>query len=204
MSSSPPSFLTTDVIIFVIIILILARRTYLMVSGTQYSAPRLFTFAGFYVLIFGLLGAETIDLFYALWGTTALALVVAYAVVPIVAAFLIAPHVQRMVQFEQRPGGAWYYRLSWHIPVLYLALFVVRFGAELAILGPNAFVISFPPPAVPSFLDLVLLFGVDMLFAVSLGLLVGRGIGVYRAHEEMVKKGETPPAPPPSPPLPSS
>jgi hypothetical protein len=189
--------LAPAVIVLVLIVLIIVRRTYGQIQGTPYSTGRLFGFGGFTALLFVLLAFGTIYAAVAFWGSVAYGLVAAYVAVPALAAAVAAPYVQRVVRFEPREDGSWYYRLSWHIPVLYLTLFVVRIVAEVAIFGLSA-VLAYPPPTPPSAATLAVLIGVDLLFGVSFGLLVGRGIGVYRAHRALPSSA---PASSPSPPL---
>ena len=202
MSGPPPSALTPELLVLLVIVLILARRTYRQIQGAPYSVGRMFGFAGFYVLLFAALAFGTLYAAVATWGSIAYGILGAYVAVPVVAAILAAPYVRRIVRFEQRGNGNWYYRLSWHVPVLYLALFVIRIGAEFAVFGLSALLITFPPPTPPSVAALVILIGVDLLFGFSLGLLVGRGVGVYRAHHDLPAAG--PIAPEPSPPLPGA
>ena len=188
------------VVFLAIIVLALARRTVRQLYGTRYSIGRLFGFAGFYVLLFALLAFGTLYAAVGAWGSSADGLIALYVAVPVASAFLAAPYVRRVVRFEQRPDGYWYYRLSWHVPVIYLVLFVARIAAEFAIFGPSTAFASYPPPVPPTTLGLAILVGVDLLFGVSLGLLIGRGIGVYRAHRDIPA---TEVAQQPSPPLPS-
>lgn len=196
MSAPVSSNLTPALVLLVVIVLIIVRRTYRQIQGTPYSTGRLFGFGGFTALLFVLLAFGTIYAAVATWGSVAYGLLVAYVAVPAAAAVVAAPYVQRVVRFEHRENGQWYYRLSWHIPVLYLALFVVRIVAEVAIFGLSA-VLAYPPPTPSSVAVLAVLIGVDLLFGVSFGLLVGRGIGVYRAHRALPPSAPAPSAPPP-------
>lgn len=204
MSGPPavPSALAPELFVLLIFVLILARRTYAQIQGAPYSVGRLFGFAGFYVLLFAALAFGTLYAAVATWGSIAYGFLVVYVAVPAVAAILAAPYVRRIVRFEQRGSGSWYYRLSWHVPVLYLTLFVVRIGAEVAVFGLSAFLITFPPPTPSSVAALVILIGVDLLFGFSLGLLIGRGIGVYRARRDLPTAVAA--VPEPSPPLPGA
>ncbi len=190
--SSP---LSGEVIVILLIVALLVRRTVLQMQGTRYSAGRVFGFGAFYVLIFGLLGAGTILAAVVAWGTVAYSLIALYVAVPVVGALLAAPYIQRIVRFDRRQGGAWYYELPWHVPVLYLVLFIIRFGAEIVIFGPSAFFIEYPV-VVPSTLALVVLVVVDILFGASLGLLLGRAFGVYRAYNVLPEATTGPPSPP--------
>jgi len=193
--------ISSELLIVALIVLILARRTYRQLTGAPFSASRLFGFAGFYILLFALLAATTLVAAVVTWGTVAFALLAPYLAIPVLAAILTAPYVRRVVRFDRRSDGQWYYRLSWHIPVVYLALFVSRIGAEIVIYGPSGALPSIPPPAPPSGAVLWVLVAVDLLFALSLGLLVGRGIGVYRAHKDLpvpaisASRGADPPLP---------
>ena len=192
------SNLVPELVFLGLIVLIIVRRTYRQIQGARYSVGRLIVFGGFTALIFVVLAFGTLYAAIATWGSPASGLLALYVAFPAVAAVIAAPHVQRVVRFEHRDDGNWYYRLSWHVPVLYLVLFVVRIGAEIAIFGLSGVLVSFPPPAPPSVAALAILVGVDLLFGLSLGLLVGRGVGVYRAHRALPS---TAPPSPPSPPL---
>ncbi len=199
MAAGISSSTETEVILLALIVFILVRRTVLMVQGTRFAPMRLFAFAGVYVLLFIALAFATLYAAVGTWRLEGYLLVLPYAAVPVVGAIAVAPYVQRIVHFELRPDGAAYYQLSWHIPALYLALFVTRFVAEIVVYGPSA-AFDVPPPAPPSTEALYVLIGVDLLFALSLGLLVGRGLGVYRAHRAWAETAGNSPKPP-SPPL---
>ncbi|MHB8352543.1 MAG: hypothetical protein ACYDFT_07665, partial [Thermoplasmata archaeon] len=72
---------------------------------------------------------------------------------------------------------------------LYLALFAVRLLLDLLILGINPFGgATLPATLTPATLAVVV--GVDTLYAVSTGLVVGRSVGVYRAFQR--KKAAAP------------
>ena len=196
MTSSPPSTGFEGIAIFlVILVLILVRRTLGLVRGTRYSLPRLITFAGLYALLFGALGALTIYAAVGTWGPIGGTLSVPYAAVVLGAALLAAPYVQRIVRFERREGGAWYYRLPGIVPVLTLGLFLLRFVAEIAVFGIQAV----SSPVLPSTLPenvLGVLVGIDLLFGVSVGLLLARAIGVSRAFRALPPAPEATTAPP--------
>jgi len=195
---SSSSGLTSAAFLLAIIVLFLARRTYSMIQGARYSATRIFVIAGFYVVLFVGLAYTTLYVATSTWGPDAAALVAAYVAVPVVAAILAAPYIQRIVRFEERSPGNWYYRLPWHVPALALGLFVVRYVIEFVVFG-LAFLTSFAlPTTLPTDL-LLLLVTVDLLFGASLGLLAGRAIGVYRAFGALPHPPIAPPAPPPLP-----
>ena len=199
MSTPPPSDVTPVLVVLVLFVLIIARRTYLMVQGTRYSTGRLFTFAAFYVLLFVAFAFTTLYAALGCFGSDTYPLCALYVAVPVAAAGLARPLVRRTVRFEERGDGQLYYRLPWHVPVLYLVLFVSRIVAEFAVFGLAGLLFTFPLPAPPSVGALLVLIVVDLLFGFSLGLLLGRGIGVYEAHRDL----PTGAPPPSSPPLPS-
>lgn len=201
MSTAPVGNFAPEIVVLLFIVLLIARRTIRQVQGAPVSAGRMFGFAAFYVLLFVALAFGTLYAAVTIWGSNAYALLVPYVAVPAAAGYLAVPYVERVVRFEERGDGRWYYRLSWHVPVLYLALFVVRLVAEVAVFGLSDLLISFPPPAPGSVAALVVLVVVDLLFGASLGLLLGRGIGVYRAHRAHLSRAGSSP-PPTSPPLP--
>jgi len=200
MSAPNLSSVAPGAILLAVIILIIARRTIRQIRGAPYSVGRLVVFAAIYVLLFVALASGTLYAAVAAWGSNAYVLLAPYLAIPLVGVYLAAPYVRRIVRFERREGGDWYYRLSWHIPVLYLTLFTARIVAEIAVLGIAGAEPSFPPPPPPSVGALEVLIGVDLMFAASLGLMVGRGLGVVRAHRDLPAE---PSASPPSPPLPS-
>ncbi len=191
MTATAPSDLTPVLIVLGILVVVLARRTYAMVTGTRYSIGRLFGFTAFYVFLFGVLAFSTLYGAVASWGLDAIWLVLPYVVA---GALVVAePYVRRIVRFERRDHGSWYYRLPLLVPVLYLGLFVLRFGAEILLFGVSAATSFLLPTSLPTGL-LVTLVAIDLLFGVSVGLLLGRAIGVYRAFGKLSAVPEnTPP-----------
>ncbi len=193
MSATPDSGLTTAVVFLALIVLILVRRTYRLVRGALYSTARLVGFSVFYSLLFGLFAFTTLYAAVGVWGNLALLLVIPYGAVVAGAALVSAPYIRRIVRFESRADGRWYYRLPMLVPVLYLGLFLLRFAIELVVFGvtPTTTVL----PTTLSTPVLVVLVAVDLLLGVSAGLLIGRSIGVYRAFGERA----VPPVPAASP-----
>ncbi len=185
---------TEGVVFLVLIVALLARRTYRLVTGVRYASDRLAVFAGFYVFLFAALAFTTLYAAVGAWGTVGGLLVAPYVAVPAAAAVLAEPYVRRIVRFEPRGDGHLYYRLPWLIPVLYLVLFVLRFGLELAIFGFALVTSFFLPTSIPVGLLLVLV-GVDLLFGFSTGLLIGRTVGVYRGHADFEKAAASAPLP---------
>jgi hypothetical protein len=173
---------TGYLLLLAIVVIILVRRFYRLVQGTVVSTGRLVGFAAFYLVLFAfvLLSGYAGVPYYAL---------IADGAIVVVATLIAAPYVERIVRFELRADGQWYYRLGLLIPGLYLVLFGVRLAIDVLLIGENPFA---PPTNISlSPLQLILLIVVDALFAFSTGLLVGRSVGVYRAFQ---RQPRTPPA----------
>ena len=183
MAPAEPTGLTSAIVVLVLLVAIFARRTYALLTGARYSPPRLFALTGFYVLLFALFGFTTLYAASDLWGADAGLLAVAYGAVVIGATWVARPYVRRIVRFEQRDRGTWYYRLPLLVPLLSLGLFVLRFGAELAIFGLSVTTSFVLPSSLPAGLVAVLVV-IDLLFGASVGLLLGRAVGVYEAFRE--------------------
>jgi hypothetical protein len=181
----------TGLIFLVIIVLVLARRTYTLSQGTQYSAARVFGYGGFSTLLFAYLAASTIYIAYVAWGMVALALIAPYLLVVVGAALLAEPRVRRRVTFEEREGHRLYYRLPIIIPLLSLVLFVGRVSVEIGLFG-LASITSFAVPTTVSTASLAVLILADLLYGSSIGLLYGRGLGVRAAFLARSKESDKP------------
>ena len=167
--------------VLALVVLVMARRTYLLSRGTRYSPVRVFGFGAFPLVLFGALAASTIYLAVVAWGPAALGLTAAYGAVILGVAFASAPRVRRTVAFELRPDGRLYYRLPIVVPLLSLLLFLARVAVEVALFGLAAFATFTLPTGVPTDALLVLI-TTDVLFGASVGLVLGRGSGVYAAR----------------------
>ncbi len=191
--------LEPTLIVVAILVLVVARRTYANLHGAYYSADRLFAYAGFAAAFFVLFAASTLYPALGTWGPTAWALLAPYAAVPAVVAWQTAPHVQRVVRFERRGDGRTYYQLPWLVPVLYLVLFAARLAIEVVLFGASgAFAVTFPTSLPASTLAVLVAF--DLLYAASVGLLLGRSFGIraaYRAAPVAEPPASAPTAPPP-------
>ena len=157
-------------LLFTVILLV---RTYRLVTGARLSVARLAVFTAFYLVLFALLVGEAYSLVPVYFlGIDAL-IVVATTV-------LALPYVRRAVTVTQRPDGQWYYRMGPIIPVVYLVLFLVRMGIDVAVLNES---VAGPPVSTSlSVSGQIALLVVDALFAFSTGLLTARSIGVYQEY----------------------
>jgi hypothetical protein len=183
-----PTDLSSTVFFVAVIALVYVRRILLSISGTPVSGTRLALYSVFVGVLF------------------ALAIVTGYSIVPwylypalgaaVVAAFFVAePYVRSRVVVEERGAGRWVYRLSPIVPLVYVLLFVVRLLLDLFVLNLDPLVSSFGPVTVSAGAAAVLVV-IDVLFALSTGLVLGRNVGVYRAYAARLR------GPPASAPLP--
>jgi hypothetical protein len=185
------------VVVLALFVLIIARRTYGLVVGTPYSPERLAIFAGFYILLYVFAIYSTFSALPIYSTVLDVGLLAAAAVISI-------PYVERIVVLELRTNGLWYYRLPLLIPVLYLVLLVARLSVDIAVLGVNPFAFTIGAPLSLTPIQSIVLTVVDALFSVSTGILVGRSVAVYRAHQKRIAATEANPrtAAQPQPPLP--
>ena len=168
------------ILFLVIIVAIMIRRTYALSQGTPYSTARVFGYGAFSMVLFALFAASTIYVAVGSWGPIGYALVAPYIGVVIGSALIAEPRIRRLVKFEERAGGVLYYHLPIVVPVLNLVLFVVRLGIEIWLFGLST-ITSFQFPTSLPIGALEILIAFDLLFGISIGLLIGRGLAVHRA-----------------------
>ncbi|MGI0140982.1 MAG: hypothetical protein ACREBT_07580 [Thermoplasmata archaeon] len=84
----------------------------------------------------------------------------------------------RRVRIIERAPGEWVYLLGPLVPILYLALFLTRLSLDFIVLNVSPFTFTLTSSGLTPSAAATL----DLLFAVSTGLVVGRTIGVYRAY----------------------
>jgi hypothetical protein len=165
---------STTLFFVVILALIYTRRIVLSYTGTPVSGTRIALYSAFVGLLFT---------FAVLTGYT----LVPWYVYPVLAAalagaFLVAePYVRGRVVLEERSPGRWVYKLSPVVPLVYIVLFVVRLLLDLFVLNVDPLTYSYGSITVSSGAIWVLV-AVDLLFAISTGLILGRNIGVYRVY----------------------
>jgi hypothetical protein len=177
-----------------LIFLVIARRAIQMARGVPYSTPRLVAQACLFLFLFGftiLFDLEFLPAWMLAIDTALLA----------PSAGIATRHVRRVIQFDQRADGQWMYRLGILLPAIYLGLYAVRLAVEIVVV-PAVLTGSGTIPLLDP-LQQYALAGVDGLFAVSAGLLVGRSFGVYEAYSERMRNlPPIPSGPPPPPSLP--
>lgn len=166
------------IVIQLLIVLLVLRRSYAMVGGVPYSAPRLVLLPGLILVIWGL--DELESLLLTPWALPYLiALDVALL---LVAAFGVAGVAQRMTRVDRGESGQWTYRIGFSLAALFLVAFVLRLALALA-LFPSSLEFGAPPGGYPPVAQQLALAAIDALFSLSAGLLVGRSVGIYRAVE---------------------
>ena len=167
------SELEPAILVLVVVAFLFARRVVSSYRGAPVSTGRLVGYAAFVLVVFAFTVLS--GLFFLPWWSVPID-----ACVVVVAALLGARHVARTVVLEERSPGTWYFRLGVAIPVVYLVLFVARIVIDLVVLNYDPFT---GPPSFTSVSGPIaaLLVGVDALFALSAGLVVGRTVGVLRA-----------------------
>ena len=183
-----PFALTTSLILVAIVVFVFVRRILASLRGTRLSEGRLFGYAVLVGAIFVLTTFAGITILP--WYSFVLDAAVGAGLA--VVSYL---HVQQRVVIERVGPDRWIYRLGPLIPILYLVLFVIRLGLDLVVLniqpfGTSALPASLSPTTIAVFLI------VDVLFAASTGLSIGRSVGVYREWQRL--RAEPTPPPPPS------
>jgi hypothetical protein len=200
-----PSLSNADVsaIIFLaLVVLIRVRRTYRLSRGAPYTPATVFAYGGFSTVVFVLLAASTVYVAVGTWGPLALALLAPYAAIVAGAAWVAYARVRARVRLERSADGQLVYRLPVIVPAISVVLFVVRVGIEIALFGLNA-IATFSIPTTVSTASLLVLVGADLVYGVSIGVLLGRGFGVRVAASRFLegeKAGQ--PAQAPEAPLP--
>jgi hypothetical protein len=186
------------VAIFGVIIL---RRTALLIYGVPATTGRLVFLSGLYGLFYGI---ELLSVAYAGIGSgrgevAAFALTADLLLVGVGIA-VAYPLTRRHVVLYQTPGDPrWFYRLRPLLPVVYVVLFFIRAGLEVAIVGESPF--TFPSASefdALSTVALATLFVVDALWGLTTGFLLGRNAAVYGEWQRHERSAS------PSAPLPPS
>ncbi|HYA11026.1 MAG TPA: hypothetical protein VEH10_05090 [Thermoplasmata archaeon] len=165
----------TVVLVEVAILLVILRRSYLMSRGVPYSPARLLLAPVLILFLWCLVELEA-----PLLTPLAIPYFLALDIAILVAAALGArPLAERRTQVARDDSGVWTYRIGFSLAALFLVVFLLRLGLALA-LFPSALSFGAPPGGYPPFPQQLVLAGIDAIFSVSAGLLVGRSWGVAR------------------------
>ncbi len=157
-------------------------------------------FAWFYELLFLLVLEEVLRL---PWGRVALGAGLLDLV--LFAAFVVPgfQYTLRTTTFGRTAKGRWLYRGGLALPVVWLSLFLLRYGVELALLGQVYLFTPYPTAAVAIPTYAAALIVVDALFAASTGLVMGDSVGIWWAYHAEKARTTSPKAvsgPPTAPP----
>jgi hypothetical protein len=184
-----PSALETAIAIEALLVIWIAARSYRSYQGRLYSGGRVLIFPVLILLLFLLTEFETVSTVpwaFPIWTA------IDFGVL-IVSAMSTIPIAPRLVQVSRRDDGEWYYKYGIELIAFYLGLWVVRLGlaiyydpASIEFVAPTGMALS----AIAS--DVLVL--IQGLFAVSSGLVIGRGVGTYRLYEQ-AQKGSAPSIP---------
>jgi hypothetical protein len=176
--------------------LLVLRRAYLLTRGALLRPAVLALFPALYALIYS---AELAVIYFSAIGTgrwlSAEVGLAADAVLLGAGTWFAHAHSRRGVEVYQPIGESrWYYRLPPLLPVLYVALFFVRTAVAAVVVGETPFVIP-SPTQLASISDLAwyTLLGVDAVWGLTTGFLIGRNLAVY--GEWRRKTSATPSAP---------
>jgi hypothetical protein len=165
----------TAIFIQVVIALLVIRRSYAMTQGVPYSAPRLLTLPALILILWGVSELESVLL--TPW---AFPYLIALDLGLLVAtAFAFTGIAERMTQVNPGALGGWSYQIGFSLAALFVGAFVVRLSVAVA-LFPSALEFGSPPGGFPPIQQQVVLGFIDALLSVSVGLLLGRSLGIAR------------------------
>ncbi|HEV2449938.1 MAG TPA: hypothetical protein VGU43_05995, partial [Thermoplasmata archaeon] len=97
----------------------------------------------------------------------------------ILTAVAITSVAERMTQVRTEPAGTLSYRIGFSLAALFVGAFVLRIALAVA-LFPTALEFGSPPGGYPPPPQQFALGLIDALFSASVGLLIGRSIGISR------------------------
>ncbi|MFG1529910.1 MAG: hypothetical protein AAFA34_01350 [Thermoplasmata archaeon] len=179
------SSLTSAVVLLLVFGFIFGRRLLASVRGQRIRIGWLIAYPVLVVGLFGLTvsaGALALPLY-----TFAI-----YAAVLVACYFVGEAYIRQSVEVVETSPGVWIFRAGILLPAIYLGLFLARALLDLLVLNYNPFGGSLAPPVLSSG-TLVILLVVDLLYAASTGLIVGRTVAVYRIYRaKRAKAGEAP------------
>ncbi|MCI4368603.1 MAG: hypothetical protein L3K09_03465 [Thermoplasmata archaeon] len=182
--SSPELF---AIAIQLAIVLLIVRRSYAMTKGVQYSLTRLAVLPAVILFLWALSELEQVLL--TPWALPYLTVLDVGVLIGSAVAF--TPIAERMTSVERDTSGGGSYRIGFSITALFLAAFLLRLILEVA-LFPAALEFGAPPGGYPPEGQQVAIGLVYALFSVSVGLLVGRSLGVYRRWERSARSSLRP------------
>ncbi|HLM92093.1 MAG TPA: hypothetical protein VK424_08660 [Thermoplasmata archaeon] len=165
----------TAILIQVVIALLVIRRSYAMTQGVPYSAPRLVVLPALILVLWGVSELESVLL--TPWALPYL-IALDFAIL-VVTTFAFTGIAERMTRVDSGPAGSWSYQIGFSLAALFVGAFVIRLSVAVA-LFPSSLEFGSPPGGFPPIQQQAVLGIIDALFSVSVGLLVGRSLGISR------------------------
>jgi hypothetical protein len=165
----------TAILVQVAIALLVVRRSYAMTQGVPYSSARLLILPVLLLVLWSVTELESILL--TPWAVPYLLALDAGLVVA--TAYAFTGIAERATEVSAAPAGGWSYRIGFALAALFVGAFVVRL-AVVVTLFPSALEFGSPVAGFPPVQQQLALGGIDALFSVSVGLLVGRSVGIAR------------------------
>ncbi len=165
----------TAILIQVVIALLVIRRSYAMTQGVPYSAARLVVLPVLVLVLWG--GSELESVLLTPWALPYL--VALDLAILVVTTFAFTGIAERMTQVNQGPPGNWSYQIGFSLAALFVGAFVIRLSVAVA-LFPTSLEFGSPPGGFPPIQQQAVLGIIDALFSISVGLLVGRSLGISR------------------------
>lgn len=182
------SNLTSAIILLLVFGFIFGRRLLASVRGQRIRVGWLVAYPVLVVGLFALTvsaGALALPLYtFAIYGGV---LISCY--------FVGESYIRQSVEVVETAPGVWIFRAGILLPAVYIVLFMARALLDLLVLNYNPFGGSLAPLALSTG-TLAILLVVDLLYAASTGLIVGRTVAVYRMYR--VKRAAAGEAPLPS------
>jgi len=158
-----------------VIALLVIRRSYAMTQGVPYSAPRLVVLPALILVLWGVSELESVLL--TPWALPYL-IALDFAIL-VVTTFAFTGIAERMTRVDSGPAGSWSYQIGFSLAALFVGAFVIRLSVAVA-LFPSSLEFGSPPGGFPPIQQQAVLGIIDALFSVSVGLLVGRSLGISR------------------------
>jgi hypothetical protein len=167
--------LIAPIVIQLVIVAVVVRRSYLMSQGVPYSVFRLVAVPVLLLILWA--ATEAASTLLTRWALPYL--IAADTAILVVTAVAFAGVAQQVTHVSADVQGNWNYRVPFAITGLFLAAYVARLVLTVA-LFPQSLVFGALPSGYPPESQQVVLAVVDGIFSISVGLLVGRSVGIYR------------------------
>jgi hypothetical protein len=167
--------LIAPVVIQLVIVAVVVRRSYQMSQGVPYSVLRLVAVPVLLLILWA--ATEAASTLLTPWALPYL--ITADTAILAVTSVAFTGVAQRVTHVRADVQGNWNYRIPFSITGLFLAAYIVRLVLTV-VLYPQSLNFGALPSGYPPETQQVVLAVVDAIFSISVGLLVGRSVGIYR------------------------